>query len=129
MNRNAGPEAWGSSLFTCGLGLGLIIMVVFYLLTLQKALTRVSPRNRLMDPGLVWLNLIPIFNIIWAFFIAIRVPGSLKNEFRSRGLDDGSDYGKGIALANCILGVISTFVACAGFSYFFSQAVAHMDHG
>lgn len=84
-----------------------IIIAVFYLLTLQKALSRVAPWNRLMEPGLVWLSLIPLFNLIWSFFIATRIPDSLRNEFRHRRLDDGSDYGKGIGLANAIIGVLS----------------------
>ena len=91
------------------LAVGLIILV-FYLLTLQKALSRVSPRNRLMEPGMVWLMLVPCVNIIWQFMIAINVPGSLRNEFRDRGRDDGSDYGKSIALTNCILGIVSGFI-------------------
>jgi hypothetical protein len=84
-----------------------IVIAVFYLLTLQKALSRVAPWNRLMEPGLVWLSLIPIFNLIWSFFIATRIPDSLRNEFRHRNLDDGSDYGKGVGLAHAIIGVLS----------------------
>ena len=48
---------------------------------------------------MVWLSLIPFFNIIWAFFIATRIPDSLKKEFRERGQDDGSDYGRALAHA------------------------------
>jgi hypothetical protein len=91
------------------LAVGLIV-AIFYLLTLQKALSRVSPRNRLMEPGMVWLMLVPCVNIIWQFMIAINVPGSLRNEFRDRGRDDGSDYGKSIALTNCILGIVSGLI-------------------
>ncbi len=57
---------------------------------------------------MVWLMFIPCFNLIWQFFIATRVPESLKNEFRSRGRDDGSDYGKTIALSSAILGIVSS---------------------
>ena len=88
-----------------------LLIVIIYLQTLQKALSRVSPRNRLMEPGLVWLLLIPCFNIIWQFFIAIRVPGSLQNEFRDRGRDDGSDYGKSIAMTNAILGIVGGVIS------------------
>jgi hypothetical protein len=84
----------------------VLVLVIFYLLTLQKALSRVSPRNRLMEPGMVWLMLVPCLNIIWQFLVAIRVPDSLRNEFRERGMDDGSDYGKGIALTQAILGLV-----------------------
>jgi hypothetical protein len=62
-----------------------------------------------MAPGLVWLDLIPCFNIIWQFFIATRVPDSLRNEFRDRNRDDGSDYGKSIAMTQAVLNTISAF--------------------
>jgi hypothetical protein len=96
--------------------LGVVVVAVLaimicYLLTLQKALSRVAPHNRLMEPAYVWLMLIPCFNIIWQFFIATRVPGSLQNEFRERGRDDGSDYGKSIALTQAILGIVSSFIS------------------
>jgi hypothetical protein len=91
----------------CLLLIVAILIAVFYLLTLQKALSRVSRRNRLMEPGMVWLSLIPLFNIVWNFFIVTRIPDSLRNEFRDRGQDDGSDYGKGIGLTNAIIGVAS----------------------
>jgi hypothetical protein len=97
-----GPEL-GVLCFAAGIAL---VVAIFYFLTLQTALTRVCPRNRLMEPGLVWLGLIPLFNIIWSFFIAIWVTDSLRNEFRDQRRDDGTDYGKGIGLANAILGAI-----------------------
>jgi hypothetical protein len=93
--------------FLCLVLLVGLVITIFYLLTLQKALSRVTPRNRLMEPGMVWLTLIPVFNIIWNFFIATRIPDSLRNEFRDRGRDDGSDYGKGVGLTSAILVVVS----------------------
>jgi hypothetical protein len=92
------------------LAIGLAIMVPF-LLTLKKALSRVSPRNRQMEPGMVWLMLIPCVNIVWQFVVAVKVPDSLRNEFRDRGQDDGSDYGKGIALAQAVLGLVGGVVS------------------
>lgn len=102
-------------------GLGAVIFVVlaivltisiFYFLTLYKAMSRVSPRNRLMEPGLVWLSIVPILNVVWSFFNAIRVPGSLKNEFVDRGMDDGSDYGKGVGLAGAVITVVQIALGC-----------------
>jgi len=84
-----------------------LVIAILYLLTLSRALERVAPHNRLMEPWQVWLMLIPCFNVIWAFFVATRLPDSLKNEFRDRGRDDGSDYGKAIALTRAGLGVVS----------------------
>src|SRR5262245_59617964 len=58
-----------------------LIIMIFYLLTLQKALSRVAPHNRLMQPGHVWFMLVPCVNIIYQFVVATRLPDSLRNEF------------------------------------------------
>ena len=88
--------------------LGIVIIVgILFLLTLQKALSRCSPRNRLMEPGMVWLNLIPCWNIIWQFFTVNRVSGSLQNEFRDRGMREGGDFGAGLGITSCVLRLIS----------------------
>jgi len=97
--------------FLCFLLIAALVIAVFYLLTLQKALSRVARHNRLMEPGLVWLSLIPLIGLVWSFFIATRIPDSLRNEFRERGIDDLSDYGKRIGLANAILGVVLSAAA------------------
>jgi hypothetical protein len=79
----------------CGVALVAILIVIFFLLSMQKALSRVSPQNRKMEPGMVWLALIPCVNIVW----------QLKNEFQQRNRDDGSDYGKSLGLTYCIVGL------------------------
>ncbi len=97
--------------FLCFVLIAILVVAVFYLLTLQKALSRVARHNRLMEPGLVWLSLIPLVGLVWSFFIATRVPDSLRNEFRERGMDDFTDYGKRIGLANAVLGVVLSAAA------------------
>lgn len=86
--------------FILGMGLGapeiiiIVIMLIgigiipriFYLVTLQKTLEKVSQVNRKMPPGQVWLELIPIFGLVWQFFNVINVSDSLKLEFESRGI-------------------------------------------
>lgn len=90
-----------------------LIVYIFYLITLSRALAKVSPRNRQMEPGHVWLMFVPCLNIVWGFLIVIRVPDSLKAEFQDRGRDDGSDYGKGIGLTYCILNLAGSFLGNA----------------
>ncbi len=81
--------------------LALLSIASLFLLSMQRALNRVSAHNRLMSPRMVWLNLIPGFHLVWQFVTVIRVTGSLKNEFRERGSDNGSDYGKLLGVAYC----------------------------
>lgn len=84
-----------------GLLIGLTV-VIFFLLTLQRALEAVSPDLRKMQPGMVWLNLIPIFGLAWMFVTVIGISDSIRDEYRRRGLPLDSDrptFGIGIAYA------------------------------
>jgi hypothetical protein len=85
----------------------MLVPAIFYLLTLQKALNRCSPENRAMAPGMVWLMLIPLFNIVWHFFVVINIAKSLGAEFRQRGIAEEAEPGKQLGLIMCIL-------ACCG---------------
>ncbi len=83
-------------------GLIGLAIAVFYLLTLQKCLSRVSPQNRAMAPGLVWLNIIPFVGLVWNFFVVLNIAKSLVAEGQTRGIDFG-DGGKTIGLVMAIL--------------------------
>ncbi|VTR93056.1 Uncharacterized protein OS=Tolypothrix bouteillei VB521301 GN=DA73_000000134230 PE=4 SV=1 [Gemmata massiliana] len=109
------PEAFFAFLvmFICGLAIVMLLPTVFFLLTLQRALARCHPQNRTMEPGMVWLALIPLFNIVWEFIIVLRMSESLRNEFRDRGWHRrGDDYGHGIGMAFCGLAVASIIPYC-----------------
>jgi hypothetical protein len=81
-----------------------LIPTIFYLLTLQNTLHEVSIENRKMQPGMVWLALIPLFGIIWQFIIVNNIADSLRAEFSQRNINVGEDRpGIGIGLAYCIL--------------------------
>lgn len=107
----------------------LAVLLVVCLLNMQQALNRVSPHNRLVRPGMVWLGLIawlvlvlfpvPVIYLVWGFVMAIRVPDSLKNEFRDRGLGIGTDYGKLLGIAHCS-SIFLCFVLLVIFNVFFT---------
>jgi hypothetical protein len=84
-----------------------LVIMVFYLLTLQKALSRCAPENRAMAPGLVWLQIIPLFGLVWQFFNVINIAKSLGAEFQKRGLAEDPQPGKTLGLVMCILGCCS----------------------
>jgi len=84
-------------------GISLIPMI-FFLLTLQNTLNAVSFENRKMEPGLVWLSLIPLFGMVWQFIVVDRMAGSLQAEFAKRGMaTEEARPGNSIGLAYCIL--------------------------
>ena len=62
-----------------------------------------------MEPGQVFLALIPLFGWVWNFFILLRIASSLRNEFEDRDLrSDGGDYGQTLGL----WGLIVTYIGC-----------------
>ena len=81
---------------------GMIIvalaLMIFFLLTLYKALSRVSRRNRRMDPEKVFLWFIPFLHFYWSFRTISAVSDSLKREFSDRDADDGTDCAKYIGI-------------------------------
>jgi hypothetical protein len=72
----------------------LVILFSFFL-ELVRLLRRVEPDNRRMEPGQVWLNLIPVFNVIWITVTIERIAESLRSEFTARGLHGPNEkYGR-----------------------------------
>jgi hypothetical protein len=56
-----------------------------------------------MEPGLVWLNLIPCFQLIWIFFTTTRLADSLRDEFDDRRLRGDRDFGRTLGITYPIL--------------------------
>lgn len=92
--------------------LGLVALEIFFLLSMQKALNRCSPSNRTMEPGMVWLQLIPVFGMVWSFFVVLKTSESLDAEIRYRNITGQErNPGRGVGLASCIL---SAWVSLVG---------------
>jgi hypothetical protein len=105
--------------------LGGLLVMIFYLLSLQKALEACSPQNRKMPPGQVWLQLIPLVNIVWQFINVTNVSTSLKMEYEMLGIpktEDKPAYGIGLAACICTccgwIPVLGAFVSLGGFVCF-----------
>jgi len=90
---------------------GLAIQFLF-LLTLKRALEQCAPRTRTMEPGMVFLNLIPCFGAIWMFFTVSRLSESLRMEYDDRGMDAYGDYGQqlGISYASLSLAWVIPYI-------------------
>ena len=101
--------------------LAVLTVLILFLLNLQKTLNACSQENRAMDPGLVWLNLIPIFSLFWTIWTVIKIRDSLQKEYEARSLDTTAvtnTYNMGLGYGICsvagILPVIGTFAGLAG---------------
>lgn len=105
-------------MLTSVIGLGalfvFLVILVGILLFLQSCYTRIPREHRLMEPGMVWLLLIPLFNLVWMFFVYIRLAKSYQNAFAAMGRHDQGDCGEKLALMYCICSVASVipFVGC-----------------
>ena len=51
----------------------VLIPGIFFALTLQKAILRCAPENRTITPGMAWLILIPLFNLVWNFILVKEI--------------------------------------------------------
>ncbi len=57
-----------------------IIPAILFVLTQQNTLKAIRPQNRLMNPGMVWLQFIPVFGQVWQFIVVSRIAGSAVRE-------------------------------------------------
>lgn len=85
----------------------ILLPGILYALTLYRALSRCALDGRVMEPGLVWLLFIPIFNLIWNFVVVSKMATSLQNEFKRRGVTEPVDSGRELGLAMSILSCLS----------------------
>ncbi len=97
---------------------GFLVPVIFYLLMLQGALKKCAPTSRTMEPGMVWLLLIPLVNLIWNFFVVTSVAKSLANEYARRGLPSaepapGQNIGMAMSVCACCC-IVPVLGALAG---------------
>ncbi|HYH66249.1 MAG TPA: hypothetical protein VD866_16265 [Urbifossiella sp.] len=81
--------------FVClALVVGFILWVGL-LATIARVLGRVSPENRRMEPGEVWVNLIPVVNLVWPIVTVERVGESIRAELAARNRVKKADaFGK-----------------------------------
>ncbi|MEP7318819.1 MAG: hypothetical protein ABI921_08750 [Panacibacter sp.] len=89
---------------------GIIMAGIFFLLTLQNALKTVSPENRAMEPGNVWLLLIPLFNIYYMFIVVNAIAASLNNEYQKFGVIKNENPTYNIGIAWCITQIASSIL-------------------
>jgi hypothetical protein len=77
---------------------------VFYLLSVQKTLKLIPEQYRKMNPLLVWLGMIPLFYLLWNFFVVWKTKRSF-DALRAAGNTDSNQNG-GFAM-----GIVSSVFA------------------
>ena len=61
---------------------GLCAYIAF-LITQQETLKAIQPQNRLIAPVMIWLQLIPIFQLGYQFIVVTKISNSIKKEIAS----------------------------------------------
>lgn len=84
-----------------------LIVSAFFLNSVSRTLNLCRPRNRTMEPGQVWLNLIPGFSIIWFFVTVSRVSETLRLEYRSRGWSTGENFSHTLGIVLAIFSLLN----------------------
>jgi hypothetical protein len=99
-----------------GLLVGLAIAILLLYL-IFSCFQRIPARHRQMEPWQVWLLLIPVFNVVWNFFVFPKLARSYQSYFAEQGRTDVGDCGEKIGLWYAILtvaGVVLGWVPCLG---------------
>lgn len=81
-----------------------VLIGVLYTLTLYRTLTSIDVSNRKMNPSLIWLLLIPIFHLLWHFYLVAKISDSITAQYVSKGLavpELRAGYGIGIMASIC----------------------------
>lgn len=96
-----GPSEIIIILFILGLTL---LPQILYLITLQKTIKEISIENRKIEPNQVWLNIIPLFGLVWQFIVVNRIASSLNAEFKKREINIlEEEPGRTLGIAYCTL--------------------------
>lgn len=116
-----GGGEWAFILIVLGVAvaIGIIINAIVCWLT-SSALSSVPSEHREMEPGLVWLLLIPCFGVFWSFFVFPKVARSFRRAFEARGETRHGDCGVAIGwwIAICaVLGIVPCVNYAAGPAY------------
>ncbi len=89
-----------------------IPFLICWLLSSDLAAVPLEDRQRLA-PGQVCLLVIPLFNLVWNFFVFPRIADSFRNHFERTGQPLPGDYGRGLGIAFSVL-LPCVIIPCLG---------------
>ena len=60
-----------------------LVIGVLFIWSQYKTLTLIRPEYRRMSPGQVWLQLIPLFGLVWQFFVISKISDSIRDDLNA----------------------------------------------
>jgi hypothetical protein len=99
----AAPLVFMLSMICIGLVISLAISAAICYF-LSSTLKRIPPEHRKQTPGMVWLLMIPVplWTLIWNFFVYPKVAESFQSYFSALGRTDVGDCGRQLSFIFCI---------------------------
>lgn len=93
-----------------------LIPFIFYLFSLQATLSTISIKNRKMPPSNVWLLLIPVFGLVWHFFVVKDLASSISDEAVDKNIRlheprPGYNIGLAMCILNCLIFIPGVSIA------------------
>lgn len=89
--------------------LGAFCIAVPFLVTMRQCLDQMAPDSRRISTTQLWLNLIPLFNLVWVFVTAYRFRQSMVAEQRRRpGVAVFDHWDKGLLTSALFVGFVLT---------------------
>lgn len=77
---------------------GIFLLLVYYVKTIIDVMAHVRPANRLTGVSNILFNYVPFVNIVYGFIVYPKICDSIKNEYKTLGLPEDGDFGKGLAI-------------------------------
>jgi hypothetical protein len=81
------------------IGLGIQAVICYFA---KKYLDAIPETFHVFPSWQVWLLMIPLFGIVWNYFVFPRIARSYQNLFEYYGVHDTGDSGYGLGVAYCI---------------------------
>lgn len=99
-------DAVAVGVFAVAIGVCVLFVLVINAIVcvfLHKLYKALPEQHRQLSPGLVWLLMIPLFNIVWNFFVFPKLSRSYQTCFEAAGDTSAGTCNSGLALAYPIL--------------------------
>ena len=93
------------------ISLGIMAFICYLVAMNFKA---IPEEHRKITPGQVWLLMIPLFNLVWNFFVYPKLAQSYKSYFESIGRTDVGDCDEKIGMWYCIIAACC-IIPCVGY--------------
>lgn len=101
----------GLGIFMLVLAIPLLIAVIFYFITLQKTMNKLSPANKPFEGALIWLALIPVIGGIWHLVYICMLSSAIQKDYQAAGQQNDGALPLAIGTAVC---TIASFIPLIG---------------